>query len=403
MPLAEKYRPKEFDDIVGQTQPVMILKRMTEQHTLKSCIFYGPPGTGKTTLARIVAQKAGMSFSMLNAITAKLDDIRKAISEGLKNAPSTIIYLDEIQYFNKKQQQSLLPFLEDGTVILISATTDNPYFSCHKALLSRCQVMEFKPIPSNLIASKLFQTACEEQIDIQEQAARILAQSSGGDMRRAYGLLEMAQITAENTEQTTPAVITPEVAQATVPSTNMPTFDTDGDDHYALISALQKSIRGSDPNAAVFYLARLLEAGDILSPCRRLLVIAHEDIGLGNPDAIPFVQACVEAAKELGIPEANKPLTNAVIYLAISPKCSTCENTYNAAANDVHAGLGASVPYYLRHACSKGYLYPHDYPGHWVRQQYLPDDLVGRIYYQPGDNAFEQNMARYWIPIMSRK
>ena len=396
--LSETYRPQTIDDIIGQEKiigPKGIIRKMLTQKTIRSCIFYGPPGCGKTTTAQIIAKESGLPFVSLNATNAKLEDIRKIVSKKDDTSQPILLYLDEIQYFNKKQQQSLLPYIENNTIILIAATTDNPYYCCYDALLSRCMILEFHPVTSEEIQTKLRTIANTEQITINDEALKLIASNVAGDVRRAINLLDMIILQCNNN-------ITADDIKQHLPSTNMSGFDLDGDDHFALISALQKSIRGSDPNAAIFYLARLLEAGDILSPCRRLLVIAHEDIGLGNPNAIPFVTACIEAAKQLGMPEAAKPLTNAVIYLAISKKCSTAENTYNPAANDVQAGYGGVIPKHLRHACSKGYLYPHDYPNHWVKQQYLLDDLASRVYYTPGDNEFEQSAARYWATIMSR-
>lgn len=393
--LTNNYRPTSFQEMVGQPHiigPNGVLTRMLSTNNIQSCIFYGPPGCGKTTAAKILAENSGMTFRTFNATNASLPDIRKIIE---KATDTILLYLDEIQYFNKKQQQSLLPYIESNKIILIAATTDNPYFCCYDALLSRCSVLEFKPIPVNEIITKLNEIVAKEQRNITTDAIHMIASTSAGDLRRAVNQLAMNFMQYDNTHTITVNDIT-----EIMPSTRMSSFDTDGDDHYALISGLQKSIRGSDPNAAIFYLARLLEGGDLLSPCRRLLVIAHEDIGLAQPDAASYVYACVQAAKELGLPEANKPLTNAVLYLAISPKSSTCETTYNRAVEDIKNGKGAVVPPHLRHAYSKGYKYPHDYPNHWCPQQYLPDDLQGRIYYTPQCNAFETNAANYWSAVM---
>lgn len=394
MTLSEKYRPTTLNDVIGQpkiTGPTGMVRRMLDKKDIRSCIFFGPPGCGKTTTAQIIANQSGLPFVSLNATNAKLEDIRKAVSDK-----PVMLYLDEIQYFNKKQQQSLLPYIEEGKLILIAATTDNPYHCCYDALLSRCIIMEFHPVPIDDIKNKLNDIATQESCTLDDDAATAIANNCAGDVRRAINMLDMLILQCGNT------IIGQDVLDR-IPKANMSGFDINGDEHYALLSGLQKSIRGSDPNAAIFYLARLLEGGDILSPCRRLLVIANEDIGFGNPDAIPFVYACVETAKQLGMPEAAKPLTNAVIFLAISPKCCTAENTYNKAAEDVHKGLGGEEhqPRFMRLASAKGYLYPHNYPNHWVRQQYLPDDLVGTVYYEPGDNEFEQTAARYWSQVMS--
>lgn len=396
MILSEKYRPTQLNDVIGQTKPVAVIQTMLNRQELRSCIFYGPPGCGKTTIARILAQQSGLPFASLNATNAKIDDIRKVINNKDDPNQPTVLYLDEIQYFTKKQQQSLLPYIENNDILLVAATTDNPYYCCYDALLSRCIIMEFHPVDAELIENRLMQIASAENIQLTTDAAKQLAYNSAGDVRRAITMLDMILLTA-------PAQITVDDVKNTLPAVNMSGFDLNGDEHYSLLSGLQKSIRGSDPNAAVFYLARLLEGGDILSPCRRLLVIANEDIGFGNPDAIPFVYACTESAKQLGMPEAAKPLTNAVLFLALSPKCCTAENTYNPAAEDVHKGLGAEPPHFTRVNHAKEYLYPHNYPHHWVRQQYLPDDIADRCYYVPGDNNFEQSMAYYWAKIMIPK
>lgn len=393
--LTNMYRPTVLTDMVGQdhiTGNNGILTRMLNQKNIQSCIFYGPPGTGKTTTAKILAEQSGLPFVSYNATNVSLTEIRKALD---KNNERTLLYMDEIQYFNKKQQQSLLPYVESGKIILIAATTDNPYYCCYDALLSRCHILEFKPIDKTSIAKNLINIANQENRNITEDAINLIAENSAGDMRRAIN-----QLTMNFTQYDETHTIAYDDVKNIMPTTRMSGFDTDGDDHYSLISGLQKSIRGSDPNAAIFYLARLLEGGDLLSPCRRLLVIAHEDIGLAQPDAAAYIYACVETAKQLGLPEAAKPLTNAVLYLAVSPKCSTCETTYFKAVEDIKNGKGTIIPTHLRHAYSKGYKYPHNYPNHWCSQQYLPDDLAGKIYYEPQQNEFEQKAARYWSNIM---
>lgn len=399
MPLADTFRPNQLNEMVGQQHligPNGILRNMINQKTIQSVIFYGPPGTGKTTAALILSKSAAKPLYKLNAVSAGTQDI-KAIVEKEKNG--CIIYLDEIQYFNKKQQQTLLPYIESGTITLIAATTENPYHNIYKALLSRCMILEFKALQADDIENRLRQIVKAENIEnrFEQNTLHFIAQTASGDARSALNTLELT--CAQHPQGT----ISVENVKNLLPSVMAAGFDQDGDSHYQYVSALQKSIRGSDPNAAVFYLAKLLEGGDILSPCRRLLVIAHEDIGLGNPNAAAFVMACVEAAQQLGMPEAAKPLTNAVIYLAISRKCSTAETTYNKVLEDIHAGKGMIIPPYLRQAHAHGYLYPHNYPNHWVPQQYLPDDCAGHIYYTPGDNPFEQEMARYWANIMCRK
>lgn len=399
MPLADTFRPNQLNEMVGQQHligPNGILRNMINQKTIQSVIFYGPPGTGKTTAALILSKSAAKPLYKLNAVSAGTQDI-KAIVE--KEKDGCIIYLDEIQYFNKKQQQTLLPYIESGAITLIAATTENPYHNIYKALLSRCMILEFKALQADDIENRLRQIVKAENIEnrFEQNTLHFIAQTASGDARSALNTLELT------CTQYSQGTISIENVKDLLPSVMAAGFDQDGDSHYQYVSALQKSIRGSDPNAAVFYLAKLLEGGDILSPCRRLLVIAHEDIGLGNPNAAAFVMACVEAAQQLGMPEAAKPLTNAVIYLAISRKCSTAETTYNKVLEDIHAGKGMIIPPYLRQAHAHGYLYPHNYPNHWVPQQYLPDDCAGHIYYTPGDNPFEQEMARYWANIMCRK
>ena len=406
--LAEKYRPQTIDDIYGQKHLVgdhgilrRIINQIKEGHNdaenVSSMIFYGPPGVGKTTSARIFAKELGLEYCALNATNAAIADIRKVVKDKEKgdDKKPVVLYLDEIQYFNKKQQQTLLPYIEDGDIILIASTTENPYHCCYDALISRCAVFEFKRLNKADIIDIVKSVVENENRDITDKGILAITENSNGDVRRSITLIETIITQYPNANHK----ITENDVKAILPSIRMVGFDTDGDYHYSLISALQKSIRGSDPSAAVFYLARLLEGGDIISPCRRLLVIAHEDIGLADPDACVFVKSCVDAAEVLGMPEAAKPLTNAVIRLALAPKSTTSERTYNPAAEDIKNGKGAYVPPYLRTACAKGYLYPHDYPNHWVKQQYLPDDIKDKKYYIPGDNDFEKDADDYWKNI----
>ncbi len=408
-PAADRLRPLSFDDMSGQEHlvgPRGVLRRIAATGKIPSMIFFGPPGTGKTTAATIIANASGMTLRHLNATTASLSDIRAvaAETEGLLGAGGILLYLDEIQYFNKKQQQSLLEYLEDGRITLIAATTENPYYYIYDALLSRCSVFEFKPVSPDAMTMRLkkaFDLLAAESgktLTADEDAIRYIASVSGGDVRRGVTMLEQAAayVAAGDDSET---VMTRDVVRQFVPSVSAGNFDMDGDVHYDLLSGLQKSIRGSDPDAAVFYLARLLEGGDLISPCRRLMVIASEDIGAAYPMAAVITRACVESAKELGLPEARIPLANAVVMLATAPKSNTAYTALDAAAADIRAGKGRVIPKHLSAPNFPGYKYPHDYSGNYVPQQYLPDDLKGARYYVPGDNKTESAAAAYWAKI----
>lgn len=403
-PMAERFRPKSFDDMVGQRHLVGkngILRKMAQTGRLSSVIFYGPPGCGKTTAASILAENSGMELYRLNATTASLSDVREVVSatRGVGGSCGVLLYLDEIQYFNKKQQQSLLQYIEDGSITLIASTTENPYYYVYAALLSRCAVFEFKPVSSGDIEERLSSVACELGADgrISCDALRKIATVSAGDVRRALNTLELA-VTVKSEGEITVADI-----GELLPSVSMGSFDRDGDTHYDLLSGLQKSIRGSDPDAAVFYLAKLLEGGDLISPCRRLMVIASEDIGAAYPLAAVITRACVESAKELGLPEAKIPLANATVMLATAPKSNTAYAAFNAAAGDISAGLGTEIPFHLKSPAFKGYKYPHDYPNRYVKQQYLPSDIKDRKYYVYGENKNEQAAKSYWDKIKGEK
>ncbi|MBR7032040.1 MAG: replication-associated recombination protein A [Clostridia bacterium] len=390
-PAADRLRPVTFDEMAGQEKLVGkngILRRLAEGGVLPSVIFYGPPGTGKTTAAGILAELSGKEIFYLNATTATLSDVKEvaAMTGSLIGCSGVVLYLDEIQYFNKKQQQSLLSYIEDGSITLIASTTENPYYYVYDALLSRCSVFEFRPVSDADIEKRLRQVAPQisETVKISDGALRAIARSAAGDVRRAVNMLELAFNVSDNGE------ITEDELAGILPSVSLGSFDRDGDVHYDLLSALQKSIRGSDPDAAVFYLARLLEGGDIISPCRRLQVIASEDIGQAYPMAAVITRACCESAKELGLPEAAIPLSNAAVMLATAPKSNTSNEAYSAAAADVKAGAGREIPTHLRSPLFKGYKYPHSYPNRYVKQQYLPDDLKDRKYYKFGENKTEQ-------------
>ncbi len=404
-PLANRIRPETFDDMVGQTHLVGergALRRLAMAERLPSMIFFGPPGTGKTTAARILAKNSGIEMRHLNATTASLADVRAvaADADGILGHNGIILYLDEIQYFNKKQQQSLLEYIEDGRITLIASTTENPYFYVYDALLSRCAVFEFKSVSSAELfpyLKKISKDAAEE-LTADDDALKYIAECAAGDVRRAVTMLENAVSYASAGEE---KKIDLETVKLFTPGVAAGLFDSDGDVHYDLLSALQKSIRGSDPDAAVFYLARLLEGGDLISPCRRLMVIASEDIGAAYPLAAVITRSCVECARELGLPEAAIPLANAAVMLATAPKSNTAYLALHAAQDDIRAGRGGEVPTHLRSPLFKGYKYPHDFENDYVEQQYLPNDLKDRQYYVWGENKTEQAAKAYWEKIKS--
>ena len=418
-PLADTVRPNSFDDMVGQEKLVGkngILRRMVESGRITNMIFFGPPGTGKTTAANIVAEASGMTLRRLNATTAGLDDVRRVIDETstLLGSGGILLYLDEIQYFNKKQQQSLLEYIEDGRITLIAATTENPYYCVYNAIISRSAVFEFSPVsPGDIRRAHIraFERLNTDSVTLEEDALELMSQLGAGDVRRALGILESAyslaayssydmpdSIAESDSELNSGRKITRELVDSLTPKV-LGSFDRAGDVHYALLSCLQNSIRGSDPDAAVFYTAKLLEGGDLLSVCRRLQVIAYEDIGLAYPLAGAVVRACIESARELGLPEARLPLAEAAVLLATAPKSNSAHDAINAAAADIAAGKGQTVPTHLRSPKFVGYKYPHDFPNHWVKQQYLPDDLVGAHYYEYGPNKTEQASKQYWEKI----
>ena len=352
-PLADRARPVTFDEIVGQSHlfgPEGILRRMVSRGVIPSMIFFGPPGTGKTTAASIIASRCGKTLHKLNATTASLQDIRDVAKDTgtMMGIGGVLLYLDEIQYFNKKQQQSLLEYLEDGRITLIASTTENPYYYIYDALLSRCSVFEFRHVAAQDIENRL-RTVIEKEYpdaDISGEAIRMLADAGAGDVRRSLTMLEAAA--GAGTDENGRITVGADLAEALTPSVSQSNFDRDGDVHYDLLSCLQKSIRGSDPDAAVFYLARLLEGGDLISPCRRLMVIASEDVGAAYPMAAVIVRACVESARELGLPEARIPLANAAVMLATAPKSNSAYLAYDAAAAEIRAGRGAEIPSHLR-------------------------------------------------------
>lgn len=406
MPLADRARPKDFDGVAGQRHLLgegRPLRRMLEAGHLPSMVFYGPPGTGKTTVADIIARQSGKYMQRINATTASLSDVKAALAASgtLSGVGGVLLYIDEIQYFNKKQQQTLLEYVEDGRVTLICSTTDNPFFCIYPALLSRSAVFEFKsvrPEEALPVLKKGLSMLSEEygEKKAEDGLLKELARSAGGDVRKALGLLESVYFS------TAGDVLEEETAKELATMAGL-YFDRGGDQHFDCLSALHKSVRGSDPDAAVHYLCRALTGGDMAAVCRRLLCIASEDVGLAHPLAVAVVNACVESAHRLGLPEARLPLVEATIYLATLPKSNSAYMAYAKAEADIAAGLAGPVPRHLQnvHADSEGekraqgYKYPHDYPNHYVKQQYLPDSLKGRVYYEFGDNKTERAAEEY--------
>ena len=417
-PLADLLRPTTLDEVFGQEHILgkgAVLRRLIDSGKIPNMIFYGPSGTGKTTVANIIAQQTNRTLYKLNATTASTADIKNIVAQlDTFMAPNgVLLYLDEIQSFNKKQQQSLLEYIENGKITLIASTTENPYFYVFNAILSRSTIFEFKQISADAALQAIRRAVAflEERTALQaraeEGALEYIAGACGGDIRKAMNAVEVLFSAGQPAGDA--LVLTLEDAKAVTQKSAM-RADRDGDNYYDLLSALQKSIRGSDPDAAVHYLARLLEAGQLQSACRRLMVIASEDVGLAYPMIIPIVKACVDTALMIGMPEARIPLGDAAVLMATSPKSNSAHIAFDAALADVRKGKGGDFPRHLQnmHADTytmereQGYLYPHDFPNHWVQQQYLPDALVGTRYYEYGANKLEQAAKQYWDTIKNK-
>lgn len=417
-PLADRVRPQNLNEVAGQKHLLSegkVLRRIIESGEIPNLIFYGPSGVGKTTVARIIADRCGKKLYYLNATTASTSDIKTIIAQlgGIDTAGGVVLYLDEIQSFNKKQQQILLEYIETGEITLIASTTENPFFYVYNAILSRSSVFEFKELsPEDIIpplkrAVSFLEEEKGVEIEIDAASLRKIALSSAGDVRRALNTLELAVLTCLKDGK---ATVNESVCEELLAHSAV-RYDREGDEHYDLLSAYQKSMRGSDPDAAVYYLARILAAGDLPSACRRLMVCACEDVGLAYPQIIPIVKSAVDIANAVGLPEAAIPLADAVVLVAISPKSNTAHDAVFAALDLVNKGKGGSIPRHLQNKHFDGldnanpgqfYKYPHDYPDRWVAQQYLPDDIKNVKFYEFGNNSSEQKFKEYWDKIKKR-
>ena len=406
-PLADILRPTSLDEMVGQSHLLAkgsLFRKVIENRHVPNMVFYGPPGIGKTTVANIIAKNANMSLYELNGTTASTENIKQVIADihSVFNNNGILLYLDEIQYLNKKQQQSLLEFVEKGDITLIASTTENPYFYIYPALLSRCVVFEFKAISIDEITKGLKRAIDKLEIEVSKKGLERIAMSANGDMRKAINNLEFLANSLTKSNK-----ITDQMIESFIDKGNI-AYDRSEDKHFDNLSAFMKSLRGSDPDAAIFYLGKLLEGGDIIAASRRLLCSVSEDVSLAYPQLIPIVKACVDSALQLGMPEARLPLANATILIATAPKSNSAIMAIDSALADIHQGKGISVPRQLQNTHFDGednqnkgqhYLYAHDFAHHYVKQQYLPDDLKDAHYYEYGDNKFEQALKEYWEKV----
>ena len=419
-PLADMIRPSKIEDMVGQHHLLdkgKALRNILDSGNIPNLIFYGPSGVGKTTLAEIIAKNTNRRFCKLNGTNASISDIKEIVAslDTFQSPNGVVLYLDEIQYFNKKQQQSLLEYIENGSITLIASTTENPYFYVYNAILSRSTVFEFKSVNADDIqiavkrAYKLYEEYLKENIEVEEDAIKWISSGCGGDVRKSINTVELSVLSTRVHDGI--RRITLDCVKELTQKSAMK-YDREGDEHYDILSAFQKSMRGSDPDAALHYLARLLEAGDLPSACRRLLVCACEDVGLAYPMIIPIVKAAVDSALMVGLPEARIPLADAVVLVCNSPKSNSAYKAYDMAAADLRSGNSGPIPRTLQNKHFDGednnnkgqfYNYPHDYPNHWINQQYLPDVLKNKTYYTHGDNKNEQAAKEYWDKIKNKK